>query len=30
VPWFDIDDHLPRYAATAGKGATPMRKGPKR
>lgn len=29
VPWFDVSDHLPRYAATAGKGAKPLRKGPK-
>ena len=30
VRWFEINDHLPRYAATAGKGAKPVRKGPKR
>jgi hypothetical protein len=28
--WFEVNDHLPRYAATASKGAKPMRKGPKR
>jgi hypothetical protein len=30
VHWFEISDHLPRYAATSGKGAKPVRKGPKR
>jgi hypothetical protein len=30
VEWFEINDHLPRYAATAGKGAKPVRKGPKK
>jgi hypothetical protein len=30
VAWFEINDHLPRYAETAGKGAKPVRKGPKR
>ena len=29
VRWFEVNDHLPRYAATAGKGAKPIRKGPK-
>jgi hypothetical protein len=30
VQWFEINDHLPRYAATSGKGAKPVRRGPKR
>ena len=30
VQWFEISDHLPRYAATSGKGAKPVRSGPKR
>ncbi len=30
VPWFEVSDHLPRYASTAGKGAKPVRRGPKR
>ena len=30
VPWFEVSDHLPRFAATAGKGAKPVRKGPRR
>ena len=29
VAWFEVNDHLPRYEATAGKGAKPVRKGPK-
>jgi hypothetical protein len=29
VPWFDVSDHLPRYAQNAGKGAKPVRKGPR-
>ena len=28
VDWFEVSDHLPRYAAMAGKGAKPLRKGP--
>jgi len=30
VKWFEVSDHLPRYAAIAGKGAKPVRKGSKR
>jgi hypothetical protein len=29
LPWFEVSDHLPRYAATAGRGAEPVRKGPR-
>ena len=29
VPWFDVSDQLPRYHATAGKGAKPLRNGPR-
>jgi hypothetical protein len=29
VPWFDAHDSLPRYSATAGRGATPVRHGPR-
>src|SRR5262245_47589742 len=28
LPWFEVHDHLPRYSATAGGGAVPLRKGP--
>ena len=30
LPWFEVADHLPRFAANAGKGAKPLRKGPRR
>ena len=30
VPWCEVFDHLPRFAATAGKGAKPLRNGPRR
>ena len=30
LPWFEVSDHLPRFAANAGKGAKPLRKGPRR
>ncbi|KAB2911951.1 MAG: GFA family protein [Hyphomicrobiaceae bacterium] len=29
VPWFEVSDDLPRYGATAGKGAKPVRHGPR-
>jgi hypothetical protein len=29
LAWFDVADHLPRYATTAGKGAKPVRNGPR-
>jgi len=29
LPWFEISDHLPRYEKNAGKGAKPVRKGPR-
>jgi hypothetical protein len=29
IPWFESNDHLPRYEKTAGKGAQPVRKAPK-
>jgi hypothetical protein len=27
VPWFEVHDALPRFAATAGRGAVPVRRG---
>jgi hypothetical protein len=29
LPWFEVSDHLPRYAITAGKGAKPVHLGPR-
>ncbi len=29
LSWFDAHDHLPRYAKLAGRGAEPVRKGPR-
>ena len=29
LAWFDVADHLPRYLSTAGKGAKPVRNGPR-
>ena len=29
LAWFEVADHLPRYLATAGKGAKPVRNGPR-
>ena len=29
LPWFEVSDHLPRYAAAAGRGAVPVRRGPR-
>lgn len=28
VPWFEVHDELPGFAATAGRGAVPVRRGP--
>jgi hypothetical protein len=30
VAWFEVSDHLPRYEAFAGRGAQPVRRGPRR
>jgi hypothetical protein len=30
LPWFELADHLPRYAASASKGAKPLSNGPRR
>jgi hypothetical protein len=29
LPWFEVNDHLPRYEKTAGRGAKPVRQGPR-
>jgi len=29
LPWFEVSDHLPRYEVTSGKGAKPVRAGPR-
>ena len=29
VPWFEVDDHLPRYEKTAGRGIEPLAHGPR-
>jgi hypothetical protein len=29
IPWFEVSDHLPRYEVTAGRGAKPVRSGPR-
>ena len=29
LPWFEVDDDLPRYDGTSQGGATPVRKGPR-
>jgi hypothetical protein len=28
IPWFEVHDDLPRYGKLAGKGVTPLRRGP--
>jgi hypothetical protein len=29
VDWFEVSDHLPRYDTTGGRGAKPVRVGPR-
>jgi hypothetical protein len=29
LPWFEVHDTLPRYAATSGRGVEPVRRGPR-